>query len=49
MARDRYVFSAARDAGIPILWVLAGGYTADVSKVVAVHVNTFRAAVEVYG
>lgn len=49
MARDERVFRAARDAGIPILWVLAGGYTKDVRKVVEVHVNTFRAAVRVFG
>lgn len=49
MARDERVFRAARDAGIPVLWVLAGGYTRDVSKVVAVHVNTFHAARAVFG
>ena len=31
------------DGAIPVAWVLAGGYTKDVSKVVEVHVNTFRA------
>jgi hypothetical protein len=29
--------------------VLAGGYTKDLSRVVAVHVGTFDAALEVYG
>lgn len=47
-ARDKRVFSAAKAAGIPVLWVLAGGYTKDVSKVVQVHVNTFLAAHEVF-
>lgn len=47
--RDRYVFDTAKRLGIPVLWVLAGGYTKDTSKVVEVHVNTARAAVEVYG
>ena len=46
--RDRLVFRAARAAGIPIAWVLAGGYTKDLDKVVAVHVNTFRAAAETF-
>lgn len=46
--RDRSVFEAARRAGAPIAWVLAGGYTKDVTKVVAVHVNTARAALEVF-
>jgi acetoin utilization deacetylase AcuC-like enzyme len=47
--RDRRVFDAAKRAGIPIAWVLAGGYTKDVSKVVAVHANTARAALDVFG
>jgi acetoin utilization deacetylase AcuC-like enzyme len=46
--RDAHVFSVARAAGIPIAWVLAGGYTKDVSKVVAVHANTFEAAAGVF-
>jgi acetoin utilization deacetylase AcuC-like enzyme len=49
LERDRRVFRAAREAGIPIAWVLAGGYTKDVGKVVDVHVNTFRAAAEIFG
>jgi acetoin utilization deacetylase AcuC-like enzyme len=49
LARDRLVFEAALAAGIPIAWVLAGGYTPDVSKVVEVHVNTARAALDVFG
>jgi acetoin utilization deacetylase AcuC-like enzyme len=46
--RDRRVFRAARDAKVPIAWVLAGGYTKDVTKIVEVHVNTARAMVEVF-
>jgi acetoin utilization deacetylase AcuC-like enzyme len=48
-ARDRRVFEFARAHSIPIAWVLAGGYTSDVSKVVRVHLNTFEAWREVYG
>jgi len=48
-ARDRLVLSAAKSAGIPIAWVLAGGYTKDVTKVVAVHVGTVRATLDVFG
>ena len=33
----------------PIAWVLAGGYTKDVSKVVGVHLGTFDAAAAVHG
>jgi acetoin utilization deacetylase AcuC-like enzyme len=48
-ARDAFVFALAKQRGIPVAYVLAGGYTKDVSKVVEVHVNTFRAAVGVFG
>lgn len=44
-ARDEMVFRAALERGIPIAWVLAGGYTPDVGKVVEVHLGTFVAAV----
>lgn len=44
LARDEIVFRTARRRGVPIAWVLAGGYTRDVSKVVEVHLNTARAA-----
>jgi acetoin utilization deacetylase AcuC-like enzyme len=47
--RDRMVFAWARREGLPLAWVLAGGYTPDVSKVVAVHLATFDAAVAVHG
>ena len=42
--RDARVFRVAHAAGIPIAWVLAGGYTKDISKVVEVHANTFAVA-----
>jgi acetoin utilization deacetylase AcuC-like enzyme len=48
LARDRRVFEFARDEKLPIAWVLAGGYTEDVTKVVQVHVNTFRAYRDVF-
>jgi acetoin utilization deacetylase AcuC-like enzyme len=47
-ARDTYVFETCKRRGIPVLWVLAGGYTKDVTKVVEVHVNTARAACAVF-
>jgi acetoin utilization deacetylase AcuC-like enzyme len=46
--RDRVVFEWARREGLPLAWVLAGGYTPDVSKVVAVHLGTFEAAKAAY-
>jgi glycine/D-amino acid oxidase-like deaminating enzyme len=48
-ARDTFVFETARARGLPVMWVLAGGYTPDVTKVVRVHVNTFLAANDVFG
>jgi acetoin utilization deacetylase AcuC-like enzyme len=47
--RDRWVFAWAQRHGLPIAWVLAGGYTPEVSKVVRVHVGTFEAARAVFG
>lgn len=47
--RDREVFWFARRHRLPLAWVLAGGYTRDLAKVVEIHLNTFRAALEVYG
>jgi len=44
LERDRRVFEFASRHEIPVAWVLAGGYTPDITKVVEVHVNTFRAA-----
>ncbi|HEY5893950.1 MAG TPA: histone deacetylase [Chthoniobacterales bacterium] len=46
--RDRLVFQLARERRVPIAWTLAGGYTENTSQVVQVHVNTFRAAREVF-
>lgn len=46
--RDARVFEIAKRAGIPIAWVLAGGYTTDVAKVVEVHANTFAEAARVF-
>jgi acetoin utilization deacetylase AcuC-like enzyme len=47
--RDRWVFAWARREGLPLAWTLAGGYTPDISKVVAVHLGTFDAAKAIYG
>ena len=48
-ARDARVFAFAKEHGIPIAWVLAGGYTEGVGKVVRVHLGTFDAWREVFG
>jgi acetoin utilization deacetylase AcuC-like enzyme len=49
MERDRRVFQAARDAGVPVAVTLAGGYAARTADTVEIHVNTVRAAAMVYG
>ncbi len=49
MERDRRVFEFAKSHGLPIAWVLAGGYSKDIRKVVDVHVNTALVWREVFG
>ena len=49
LERDRIIFEFARRHSLPTAWVLAGGYTQDITKVVEVHLNTFRAATMVFG
>ncbi len=44
--RDAYVFAQARCRGIPVTWVLAGGY-ADFDILVTLHLGTVRAANQV--
>lgn len=44
--RDAFVFALARSRGIPVTWVLAGGY-ADLETLVALHLGTVRAANQV--
>ena len=46
--RDKKVFTFARTNGLPVAWVLAGGYAPDVQRVVDVHVNTAIACLEIY-
>jgi acetoin utilization deacetylase AcuC-like enzyme len=48
LARDRRVFEFAKSNQIPIAWVLAGGYTQDISKIIQVHLGTFQAWKEVF-
>ena len=43
--RDRLVIAAARDNGIPLVTVLAGGYAVDVRDTVDIHASTIRAMV----
>ena len=45
--RDLMVFKLAKKYNIPIMFVLAGGYQ-KLETLVPLHVNTFKAANEVY-
>lgn len=41
--RDWRVFNGLKERGIPVAWVLAGGYQTPISKVIDLHLNTMRA------
>ena len=40
--RDRIVLEACREAGIPVVLTLGGGYARPISRTVEAHLNTFR-------
>ena len=44
--RDELVFSRAREAGLPVAVVMAGGYPPDVADAVKIHVRTARRMLE---
>ena len=46
--RDRLVFEAASELGIPVAWNLAGGYQTPLRKVLEIHDNTMRACAGVH-
>jgi acetoin utilization deacetylase AcuC-like enzyme len=43
--RDRRVFDACRERGLPVAVVMGGGYAQDVDAIVTIHANTIREAV----
>jgi acetoin utilization deacetylase AcuC-like enzyme len=43
--RDRLVISSVRDAGVPLVIVLAGGYAATRARTAELHAHVFREAV----
>lgn len=45
-ARDRIVFEACREAGLPVAVTMAGGYAQDVTEIAAIHTETVRIAGE---
>jgi len=46
--RDRLVLGACKEAGIPIVITLGGGYARPITRTVEAHLNTLRAAREVF-
>ena len=42
--RDDLIIGALRNRGIPVVWNLAGGYQADLQKVIQLHMNTLIAS-----
>lgn len=47
--RDRLVFKFCKEMKIPVMFVLAGGYQTPIeTRLVPLHVNTFKAAAEVF-
>lgn len=47
-ARDRLVMESCRDAGVPLVVTLGGGYADPIERTAEAHANTFRTAAEVY-
>jgi acetoin utilization deacetylase AcuC-like enzyme len=43
--RDRLVFNACRERGLPVAITMSGGYCPDVDAIVTIHTNTIREAV----
>jgi len=47
-ARDRGIFTAARDAEVPLVWNLAGGYANPMQDTIDIHLQTLAISDEVY-
>ncbi len=48
LRRDQLVFSAAKQADIPIAAVIGGGYQRDISALTQVHIQLIHAAIQTY-
>ena len=46
--RDRTVFEAAKRAGVPLAWNLAGGYQEPLTKVISIHMATMEECARAY-
>ena len=47
-ARDRGIFTAAREARVPLVWNLAGGYAKNMQDTIDIHLQTLAISNEVY-
>ena len=47
--RDEFVLRACRDAGVPVVTVMSGGYAKEIGETVEIHCNTIRAVRSVFG
>lgn len=47
-SRDRGIFTAAREAEVPLVWNLAGGYANVMQDTIDIHLQTLRISNEVY-
>jgi len=48
LARDRFVYTSLRNAGVPCVTAMGGGYSADIRVITEAHCNTFRVAKSIY-
>ncbi|MFQ5722813.1 MAG: histone deacetylase, partial [Candidatus Aminicenantales bacterium] len=46
--RDRWVIGQARELGLPLVVLLAGGYAYDIEDTVAIHFNTIQLAQKIH-
>lgn len=46
--RDRGIFLGAKEAGVPIVWNLAGGYADPIEKTLAIHLETLAHSDKVF-
>lgn len=46
--RDRFVLQTCKDAHIPVMCSMGGGYSPDIKTIIEAHANTFRLAQEIF-
>lgn len=47
-ARDRFVLESCKDANIPVMCSMGGGYSPEIKIIVEAHANTYRLAQEIF-